>query len=167
MIIKRLIVFTALFVIWLMCTWPFSPFDLQSFIAGLLAAGIVLMIFPSTPRGINSSKLSQPKRYIWAVVYVPVLVWHMIKANLDVLYRVVHPDLPIKPGIVKIKTSLNNPIARAILCNSITLTPGTLAIDIRGEDIYVHWIYIRKRSVKSHTEEIGGRFESILKKVFE
>ncbi len=98
---------------------------------------------------------------------MPVLVWYMLKANLDVLYRVIHPDLPIKPGIVKIKTSLKNPIARAILCNSITLTPGTLSVDIEGDVIYVHWIYVRKRSVDSHTEVIGGRFEDILKKVFE
>ncbi len=165
--LKKFIVFIALFVIWLMYTWPFSPFDAQAFIAGLVAAGIVLIIFPATPRGINSKKLSQPSRYMWAVLYMPVLVWYMLKANLDVLYRVIHPDLPIKPGIVKIKTSLKNPIARAILCNSITLTPGTLSVDIEGDVIYVHWIYVRKRSVDSHTEVIGGRFEDILKKVFE
>lgn len=164
---KKIIVFVTLFLIWLFYTWPFGPFDIQAFTAGFLAAGIVLLIFPAAPRGINGKKLSQPKRYFWAAVYVPVLLWHMIRANFDVLYRVIHPDLPIKPGIVKIETKLKNPIARAVLCNSITLTPGTLSVDIVGNEIYVHWIYVKKRSIAAHTKEIGGRFEKILQRIFE
>ena len=167
MIVKRVIVFTALFVIWLILTWPFGPFELQTFIAGFLAAGIVLIIFPATPGGINSKKLSQPSRYLWAVLYIPVLAWHMVKASLDLTCRVFHPNLPIKPGIVKIKTTLENPIARALLCNSISIATGTLSMDLIGDEIYVHRIYVNKNSVSEQTREIGVRFEKILERIFE
>ena len=40
------------------------------------------------------------------------------------------------------KTSLTNDFAKTILANSITLTPGTLTVEVNGDDFYVHWINI-------------------------
>jgi multicomponent Na+:H+ antiporter subunit E len=61
----------------------------------------------------------------------------IIKANLDVALRVIKPVIPINPGIVKVKTKLKTPMGRLILTNSITLTPGTLTVDIK----MIHYIY--------------------------
>ena len=69
-------------------------------------------------------------------------------------YRVLNPYLPIKPGIVRIKTSLTSEFAKTILANSITLTPGTLTVEVDGEDFYVHWI-----NVSSDNPEIQWRNE--------
>ena len=82
-------------------------------------------------------------------------------------YRIIHPRLPINPGIVKIKTALVSPLAHAFLANYITLTPGTLTIDIEGEYLYIHWIYVVTEDMERATGIIAGRFEPILKKVFE
>jgi multicomponent Na+:H+ antiporter subunit E len=96
-------------------------------------------------------------------------LWECIKANIDVAYRVVHPDLPIKPGIVKIKTNLKSDVALTFLANSITLTPGTMCVDIDKEKgiLYIHWIYVRDDRLEEATSLIAGKFEKILKRIFE
>ena len=93
----------------------------------------------------------------------------MIKANLDVVYRVVHPKMPIRPGIVKVKTTLKTHTAMTALCNSITLTPGTLSVDLDHESgyIYIHWINVQAEDIQKATELVVGRFEKILKKALE
>lgn len=162
----KILFFITMNIVWLFLTWPFFPLRLPDIIVGLFVSLSVVLLF-----GKDSSKI-QPKflnikRFLWALTYIPTLLYYMVVANFDVLYRVFHPDLPIKPGIVKITTKLKNPIARAILCNSITLTPGTLTIDIIDEVIYVHWINITEKNLKKVTFKIAGRFEKILMKVFE
>jgi multicomponent Na+:H+ antiporter subunit E len=82
-------------------------------------------------------------------------------------YRVLHPELPISPGIVKVKTEMTSPLGRTFLANYITLTPGTLTVDMEGEYLYIHWIYVMTEDVEKATGIIAGRFESILKRVFE
>jgi multicomponent Na+:H+ antiporter subunit E len=80
---------------------------------------------------------------------------------------VLHPDLPIRPGIVKVRTSLTSDLARSFLAMSITLTPGTLVIDIVGHDLYVHSINITSDDPEAHTREIVRPFEPLLRKIFE
>jgi multicomponent Na+:H+ antiporter subunit E len=93
----------------------------------------------------------------------------MLKANIEVAYRVVHPRLPIKPGIVKVRTSLQSDIAITLLANSITLTPGTMSVDVDKDRalLYVHWIDVRSPDMESATRIIVDRFERILRKIFE
>ncbi|MFH1352525.1 MAG: Na+/H+ antiporter subunit E, partial [bacterium] len=93
--------------------------------------------------------------------------YHMILANFDVMYRVLHPLMPINPGIVKVKTRLKSKSGRAALCNSITLTPGTLTVDICGEYLYIHWINVKSQDVEEAGRKIVEKFERILEKVFE
>jgi len=84
------------------------------------------------------------------------------------MLRVLNPKLPIRPGIVKVKTSLRSPMARMILANSITLTPGTFIVDIKEEYLYVHWIEVRgDGNADEATQMIASGFENILKKIYE
>jgi len=101
--------------------------------------------------------------------YILKFVWEIIKANLEVAYLVIHPMLPIKPGIVKIKTKLNKDSAITVLSNSITLTPGTLTVDVNKDkqELYIHWINVKTQDIDEATEEIGNRFEKTLTEVFE
>ena len=108
-----------------------------------------------------------PRRWFWLLVYLFVFTWECIRANLDVAYRVLHPALPIRPGIVKVKLGVRSPVARTFLANSITMTPGTLSVDIIGDYLYVHWIYLKSEDPEVYTEDIAGRFEQYIKKIFE
>jgi len=79
---------------------------------------------------------------------------------------VLHPKMPIKPGIVIIKTELKQDIAKMLFANSITLTPGTFTLDIKGDELLIHWIYVKTQKKEESTKEIGERFEKYLKVVF-
>jgi multicomponent Na+:H+ antiporter subunit E len=115
----------------------------------------------------NVSKFLQPRRYFWFMVYLAVFIWECIRANLDVAYRVLHPAMPIRPGIVKVKTTLKSDMAKTLLANSITMTPGTISVDIIGDDLYVHWIYVRSEDPAVYTKMITGAFEKYIKKMME
>ncbi len=156
--------FIILFGIWLLLTWNLS--DPAQIIAGvvisLIVIGLVGDIFV-----FKSRRAFNPLRIFWMIVYIPYLLWYILLANLDVAYRVIHPDLPIRPGIVKIKTTLTTDMAKTFLANSITLTPGTLTVDIKGSELYIHWIYVKGKDVDAWTESIIGKFEPILRRIFE
>jgi multicomponent Na+:H+ antiporter subunit E len=109
----------------------------------------------------------QPQRYFWFILYLIIFIWECIKANFDVAYRVLHPAMPIKPGIVKVKLSLKTNIAKTILANSITMTPGTITVDLIDDTLYVHCIYISSTDPKEYSEKIAGKFEKYIKRIFE
>ena len=74
--------------------------------------------------------------------------------------------MPIKPGIVIIKTGLKSDIAKMILANSITLTPGTFTLDIVDDTLLIHWINVRTENIAEATEIIGEKFEKYLRVIF-
>ena len=83
------------------------------------------------------------------------------------VYRVIHPMMPIEPGIVKVKTTLKSELAKLFLANSITLTPGTLTVDVKGDDFYIHWIKVRGKTSEDYYKNIVERFESFIREIFE
>ncbi len=94
------------------------------------------------------------------------LLYLLVVANLDVVYRVLSPSLPIKPGFVIAKTKLKTDSGKLALANSITLTPGTIVADVVGNELLVHWIYVKEESVDGATSSIVGPFEKWLEVIF-
>jgi len=135
----------------------------------LICGGLVCLIISFFGAGIYS-KLGFPplsiKRILFFFVYIIVLFGEIIKANLDVAYRIIHPRMPIKPGIVVIKTRLKSDIAKMILANSITLTPGTFTLDVIGDELLIHWINVKTEDIDEATNIIGHRFEKYLRIIF-
>ena len=107
-----------------------------------------------------------PKRLAYSLVYILYLFKEIIKANLDVARRVIQPRIPINPGIVEVRTRLKSPIGRMILANSITLTPGTLSVDIKGDHLFIHWIDVTDIDEQKATEKIVAGFEKYLEVIF-
>jgi multicomponent Na+:H+ antiporter subunit E len=166
---RRLVYFILAFIVWVLLTWPFvdGKIDIQVIIAGLIAALIVAILFHEILPQEHILFIS-PIRLFWTLVYIPVFFYYVIKANLDVVYRVLHPKMPIKPGIVKIKTNLKTQSGITALANSITLTPGTLTVDLTDDGfLYIHWINVKSDDVEQATEHIAQRFEWFLQKIFE
>ena len=73
-----------------------------------------------------------------AVRYVPWLLWEIAKANVDVARRILSPRLSIRPTLIRVKAGQRRDLGRVIYANSITLTPGTVSIDVEGDEILVH-----------------------------
>jgi multicomponent Na+:H+ antiporter subunit E len=162
---RRLLDAIIIFVLWLLLVWSF---DVQ----GVVAGAILAVLFAALLSGLlpqRAERLLSPTRWFWALMHLISLAFWIIVANLDVLYRVVHPNLPIRPGIVKVKTSLKSDEAKTFLANSITLTPGTLTVDIIDDWLYVHWINVHENidDTEAITRDIAGRFEVTLRRVFD
>ena len=167
---NRLALFLALFAFWVLLTWPAElpgAAYWEDLAVGLAAAVLVAWLVGDAAAE-GPGRWLQPGRYGWALVYLFVLAAFVVKANLDVAYRVLHPALPIRPGIVKIRTRLRTSAARTVLSNSITLTPGTLAVDLHEDGVMlVHWICVRSEDEQEAARQIIGRFEWFIEKIFE
>ncbi|GAB4243643.1 MAG: hypothetical protein Kow00129_02930 [Thermoleophilia bacterium] len=70
--------------------------------------------------------------------YLPWLLAAIVKANLQVAYVILHPRMPIDPVLVRFRTNLDTDMEQVLLAHSITLTPGTVTIDVQNGDYLVH-----------------------------
>lgn len=70
--------------------------------------------------------------------YMPWLLWAIVKANIDVARRIVHPRLPIAPRVIRVAASQKTHLGQVVYANSITLTPGTVAVETGEGTIEVH-----------------------------
>ncbi len=134
-------------------------------IVGVLVSLGVALLFSSRFDMLGDVRLT-PKALGTLVIYIFVFLFELIKSAIDVAGRVLSPKLPINPGIVKVRTRLKSPIGRIVLANSITLTPGTMTVETKGEFLYIHWIDIKTDDVESATNEIVRIFEKHLEVIF-
>ncbi len=148
--------------IWLLLT---STFNTQEVIAGIVISLVLTIFLLKYYLNLGLPPLT-PKRILFFIIYLFILLIEITKANFDVAYRVLHPALPIKPGVVAIKTELKQDIAKLMLANSITLTPGTFTLDIIGDTLLIHWITVKTENIEEATKKIGRRFEKYLKVIF-
>jgi len=166
---RRLIYFVVAFITWVIISWPFvdGRIDLQIVVAGLIASFLVAVLFYEILPKEHRLFIS-PIRLFWFLVYLPVFLYYMVKANVDVMYRALHPKMPIRPGIVKIRTNLRSDTARTALANSITLTPGTMTVDLTDDGfLYIHWINVTSDDIEQATKIISQTFEWFITKIFE
>ena len=163
---SRIILAFIAFFAWCLLNWV--P-DWQHIVIGVFVAAFIgIMTGDLFIR--KTDKFKHPFRYWYFIAYyMPVFLWECIKANIDVAYRVLHPSLPINPGIVKVRTTLKTDTALTFLANSITLTPGTMTVDIDRDNgvLYIHWINVKTKNTEEATKIIVERFERILHKIFE
>jgi len=151
-----------LMLVWIMFTTTFASHEI---LAGVITTGIISLLSIRLFTCCNIDILS-PVKLFWMVWYLIVFLIALVKANLDVARRVVSPKLPINPGIVKFKTNLKTNYSKMVLANSITLTPGTLSIDIVDDTFYIHWIDVKTTDPEKAFTEIAESFEKILLKIF-
>ena len=159
---KQIACVILVLLIWVGLTWSTRWEDvLAGLVFSLLVALFISEMYPE-----HLASALYPKRWFWVLLYVPYFAYFCLKANLDVAYRVLHKDTPIRPGFVRVRTSLESDMARTMLANCITLTPGTLTVDVQGQELFVHWINVQGEGVEEHTRMIVRRFERILAEIF-
>lgn len=124
----------SLFFYMLLAADPFYWFE---WVTGVMAATIVAvsmsrLTFSSDPDG--STVLIVLRHF----VYVPYLLWEIIKSNIVVSAVILRPSMPIDPRLTKVRPAVWGSVPVTVLANSITLTPGTLTVRVRGDHLYVH-----------------------------
>lgn len=119
---------------WLLLSGYFTPFLLS------LGAGSVLAVVWFTDRRMKVLDLEGHPVHLStrAITYWPWLVWEIAKSGWDVTKRILHPSLPISPQIIRIPTSQVTDVGRVIYANSITLTPGTVTLELSDAGLLVH-----------------------------
>ncbi len=134
-------------------------------ITGVIITAVISMAFAMFARVYSVVRWS-PRVVFHYLIYFVVFIQELVKANLNVMWVVFSPRINIKPGIVEIRTELKSPLGRLALANSITLTPGTLVVDMRGDSLFIHWINVTATDPVEATKKIAGRFEKHLKVVY-
>ena len=152
----------TLFIIWMIAN---TSLALDTVIAGLVVSTLIALAFASFARVYSDIRWSPVVIYHY-LLYLGVFLIELVKANINVMRLVFSPRINIKPGIVEIKTGLKSPIGRLALANTITLTPGTLVVDIKDDSLFVHCINVSTTDQTKSTEEIAGRFEKRLKVIY-
>jgi multicomponent Na+:H+ antiporter subunit E len=119
---------TALFAVWLLLSQTLHPFYLG---LGAVSALVIARLHPVGPVG---------PRLRWAglPLYLPWLLWQVIRSGIHLSYLILHPRMPIAPKLIRFKTRLHDPAALAIFGNSITLTPGTITVEVKAGELVVH-----------------------------
>ncbi len=135
----------------------------EMIIGAIVSVIVTLMFFR---RSNHAQTRLDPRIIVYIPMYALVFLVALIKSNLDVAFRVLMPTLPINPGVVKVQTKLKSPMGRIALANSITLTPGTLTVDVKDDILYIHWINVKDGDIQSNTENIVGNFEKYLEVIF-
>jgi multicomponent Na+:H+ antiporter subunit E len=130
---RPLVVFVILYGFWLVFSGHYDAFHLG---LGLLCAALVSflsydLLLPDVP---SPNKLLKVWRFLR---YLPWLLYQIVLANLHVVHLVLAPA-KIRPQIIHFKTRLKSDLSKVTFGNSITLTPGTITLDIDDGEIYVH-----------------------------
>lgn len=104
-----------------------------------------------------------PRAYLLAyylLILAKNIVWSSVKM-IPLLFT-----LDMKPRIVHLRTRLRTDIGRVMLANSITLTPGTLTIDLSGDNLLVHWLDAKTTHRRAAGEMIKGDLERWLRRIW-
>jgi multicomponent Na+:H+ antiporter subunit E len=119
----------------------------EELIVGIVLAVVVGAVLRNRFIG-KDLRMLNPKRWFTFLAYLFPFFLAMARANVDVAYRVITGR--INPSIVKIDPGLKTDMSLTMLATSITLTPGTLSVDVNPEtnELYVHWINIDPEVLK-------------------
>ncbi|RLG80688.1 MAG: cation:proton antiporter [Thermoprotei archaeon] len=154
------------FIVYIVFSGSVSPYDI---VAGVLV-GIVLGLIFSEYVVKNPGKAFNPVRWLWLVAYAIYYFFVAeVRAHLDVMYRILHPKMPVNPAIVKVPYRVETDYAVTAVANSITNTPGTVVVDIDPEDraYYVHWINAKTLEPEEARRHISEVFEKYSREVFD
>lgn len=158
---KYLATFIVLFVVYLFL----AGFTVDEVILGsIVSAALTLILVKFVDFKIDWLLPLRLVKFLF--IYIPVFIWKLVLANLDVAKRVLSPKIPLNPGIIKVKTDLKGDFGKLTLANSITLTPGTLSIDVEGDSLYIHTVDVRGKNEEENRKLICGPFEKILGGIF-
>ncbi len=159
---RQVELFFVLFLFWFLLNGSFSP--------AILAVGAVVAFVVAGFSREGMSFLSDfrltPAAIVATIRYFLFFFTELVKANFKMAHVVVSPSLPINPGFVKTRTRLNSRMGRLLLANSVSLTPGTLSVELEGEWLYVHWVNMEAADIDAATRRIVEGFENYLEVMY-
>ncbi len=158
------ITFVGVFLLYLLMVLGTGDGDLIGYVFHWqeLVAGVVIALIAAGISRIMLGKAENSKlffRFFWFIFYLPIWFIALTKANIEVAIMVFTGN--IRPGIVKIEPGLKTDLGKTILANSITLTPGTLTVDLdeKSDAMYIHWIKVKEtKTMDEKINKVCGSF---------
>lgn len=150
-----LVVYSSSLMLWLLLA---GSLKIETIVSGLLLA---LVVTVATRRiEMFDAVIISLTAPVSLMLYLGVFFIALVRSNIDMARRVLSPSLPINPEIVEIQTSLKSDLGKLLLANSITLTPGTLTVDVIDDRMIIHWIECRPGTdLDLATRAIAAGFE--------
>jgi len=127
--------FVLLFLFWIILS---QQFTLEIALIGAGAVGLIMLYSKSLLFSPKETTLFSPGKIVLFVKFIFVMLIEILKSNWQVAKIVLSPSLPISPSFVKVKKTFEKDFDKVIFGNSVTLTPGTLTVDIDEEGFLVH-----------------------------
>jgi multicomponent Na+:H+ antiporter subunit E len=156
------VLFATLFLFWVLLNGTLAA---DTLITGVLVAMAIALLFRNGLSFFTEFRAT-PQAFVAGFLYYGYFFKELVKSNLKLAGIVLSPSLPINPGIVKVRTRLKSRMGRLMLANSITLTPGTLTVELDGEWLYVHCVTMESADVEAATAEIVAGFERYLEVMY-
>ncbi len=156
------VLFGTLLLFWIMLM---GSLDTDSLLVGALVSLIIALLFRDGLSFFTEFRAT-PAAFVAGLAYYGYFLRELVRSNLKLAAIVLSPDLPIRPGIVKVRTRLKSRMGRLMLANSITLTPGTLTVELDGEWLYVHWVRVEVEDIEAATAEIVAGWERYLEVMY-
>lgn len=134
--IRAALLFVLLMGFWLLLSWRLDPLLLSlGFASSVLVTWLAVPVFEAALGDARQTPRVNLPRLLWYLLW---LVSRIPAAAVVVARVVLDHRLPPRPGVVRFRTSLGNPTARSLLATSITIVPGTITVDVDGDDFVVH-----------------------------
>lgn len=149
---------------WIVLT---GQFELTNFVVGFLLGYLMLWLGQSAMGSsdfLSSAYYTKIRRVIYFITY---FLWELLMANLRVTYHILSPRRNMRPGIVAIPLDIKKDIEITLLANLITLTPGTLSLDVSADrqTLYIH--AMRVDDLERFKKNIKSGLERRVQEVFE
>ena len=152
----RIVFWTVLlFGVWLVLTHSIA---LSNVVVGLIVSIAIALLYTRSFEE-NDIEMISP---FWLGVYIVVFLKNIIISNIQISKRILRKDMRLAPAIVAVKTDLKSDWKKLLLANSITLTPGTLTLDVKGDTLFIHTIEYDKEKRK---EDIIKEFQDVIAKI--
>lgn len=129
-----------LFGFWVILSGKFDTFHLGIGLvsACLIALGTRRLLLLEPTIGLANTHPVDMVPWNQLLWYLPWLMGQIVLSSLQVAWVVLHPKMPIQPQLLRFNSQLPHALARVTLATSITMTPGTITLDVEGDDFLIH-----------------------------
>ena len=153
--VRSLALGTLLVVLWLALS---GRHDVLLLTLGLLS--VMMTVWIARRMDIDDAEGLPGALFPRVLGYLPWLGKAIVASNMDVARRVVSPRLPIEPKILTVTADQRTALGRVVYANSITLTPGTISLEVRADEIEVHALSATAAS-ELRTNNMGHRVRAL------
>ena len=154
--------FLTLLLFWIMLV---NSLAADTLLVGVLVSLALALLYPSGLSFFSEFRTSR-QAIVAGFLYYGYFFQQLVRSNLRLAAIVLSPDLPVSPAIIKVRTGLKSRMGRLMLANSITLTPGTMTVEVDGEWLYIHCVTVGAKDVEGATREIAAGFERYLEVMY-